>query len=85
MSTFIKLSAAAYRWILLMYPPDLRRVFGLALLELPAIALPRQLTRPALVRPVVSLLSTTTIFCSLVWALDHSLVLSAWSLSRTKT
>jgi hypothetical protein len=106
MNTFIKLSGAVYRWILLLYPPDVRRTFGdemadtfaqqladaweenrlasviqvwwLALLELPAIALPRQLRRPALFIPVASLLSTTTIFVSLVWALEHSLVLSAW-------
>ena len=106
MRAFIQLSGALYRLILVLYPPDVRRVYGgemadtfaqqlaeaweenraagviqvwwLALLELPAIALPRQLARRALIIPVVSLIGTSTLFFSLVWALQHSLVLSAW-------
>jgi len=106
MRSFIEWSGAAYRLILVLYPPEVRRVFGAemtdtfaqqlagaweenrlsgviqvwltALLELPAIALPRQLARPLLFIPVVSLLGTSTLFFSLVWALEHSLVLSAW-------
>src|SRR4029077_20987188 len=106
MRTFIKLSGALYRLILVLYPPDVRRVYGsemadtfdqqlagaweenrvagviqvwwYALLELPAIALTRQLARPALIIPVVSLIGASTLFFSLVWALQHSLVLSAW-------
>jgi len=53
-------------------------VWLLTLLELASIALPRQLARPATTVPAASLAATSALFFSLLWALEHSLVLNAW-------
>ena len=54
------------------------RVWSLTLLELASIALPQQLARPAMTVPAASLVATSALFFSLLWAFEHSLVLNAW-------
>ncbi|MGC4051074.1 MAG: hypothetical protein QM757_17055 [Paludibaculum sp.] len=46
--------------------------------ELFLIAAPGQLMRPALLLPAAAVLVSGPIFLSLIWALQHPLVLSAW-------
>jgi hypothetical protein len=53
-------------------------VWTLALPEFVSIALPRQVLRPGLAIPVASLIGASAIFISLVWALQHPLMLTAW-------
>ena len=53
-------------------------VWSLTLLELTSIALPQQLARPAMTVPAASLVATSALFFSLLWAFEHSLVLNAW-------
>ncbi len=53
-------------------------VWFFTLPELLWITLPRQIVRPVVVLPVVSLMTTSAIMFSLIWALENSLVLNAW-------
>lgn len=58
--------------------PGVLEVWSLTLPEFLLIALPRQIARPILVLPIVSLASTSAIFFSLIWSLHNPLVLNAW-------
>lgn len=54
------------------------KVWALALPELFWIALAGQVLRPAIALPVTAILITGPLFLSLIWALQHPLVLNAW-------
>lgn len=54
------------------------RVWAIVLPEFFLIAAPGQLLRPALMLPAAAVLVSGPLYLSLIWALQHPLVLNAW-------